>query len=130
MKNPEKYAAEMEAMTSEMMKIFSDPTAMQDMMEMMTGVGEILSDPAKLEEALEDIVKELEQWETDLSNDEKVEAARLQLLNDPDLTENPALREVFGTKEMKEIIGSKEKWRKTVQEGKDKLRMGGGGGEL
>ena len=113
-----------------MMKVFTDPEAMQGVVDMMTGVTEMLSDPKKLEEALEDIVRELEQWETDLGDVEKVEAARQQLLNSPDLTDNPALAEVFGTKEMKDIIGDKEKWRKTVMEGKERLRMGGGVGEL
>lgn len=130
LKNPKKYKREMKKMQDEMMKVFTDPEAMQGVVDMMTGVTEMLSDPKKLEEALEDIVRELEQWETDLGDAEKVEAARQQLLNSPDLTDNPALAEVFGTKEMKDIIGDKEKWRKTVMEGKERLRMGGGVGEL
>ena len=70
--NPEKYAKEVEAMTQEMMKVFTDPEAMSSIVEMMQGVGDILADPAKLEEAMLDIIKELDDWESALSDDEKV----------------------------------------------------------
>lgn len=112
LRNPKKYKKEMKKMTDDMMKMFTDPDAMKGMMDMVQGVGEMLADPEKLEEAIMDIARELEEWETELSGPEKVEAARQQLLSSPDLEDNPVLREVFESKEMRDIIGSKEKWRK------------------
>lgn len=111
-------------MTSEMMKVFSDPSAMAEIATMMSGIGEMLADPEKMQEALMDIAAELEDWETALSDDEKIEEARQQLLKDPDLAENPALASVFDTKEMREIINDPKKWRKQVKEGQEMLKGG------
>ncbi|GMH81489.1 hypothetical protein TrVE_jg13929 [Triparma verrucosa] len=122
--NPKKYEKEMKQMTSEMMKVFSDPSAMAEIATMMSGIGEMLADPEKMQEALMDIAAELEDWETALSDDEKIEEARQQLLKDPDLAENPALASVFDTKEMREIINDPKKWRKQVKEGQEMLKGG------
>ena len=111
-------------MTSEMRKVFSDPSAMAEIATMMSGIGEMLADPEKMQEALMDIAAELEDWETALSDDEKIEEARQQLLKDPDLAENPALASVFDTKEMREIINDPKKWRKQVKEGQEMLKGG------
>jgi len=122
--NPQKYEKEMKQMTEEMMKVFSDPSAMAEIANMMTSVGDMLADPEKIQEALIDIASELEDWETALSDDEKIEEARLQLLSDPDLAGNPALKSVFDTKEMREMINDPKKWRKQVKEGQAMLKGG------
>lgn len=114
----------MKQMTEEMMKVFSDPSAMAEIANMMTSVGDMLADPEKIQEALIDIASELEDWETALSDDEKIEEARLQLLSDPDLAGNPALKSVFDTKEMREMINDPKKWRKQVKEGQAMLKGG------
>merc|ERR1711865_726639 len=67
---------------------------------------------------------------SELSSDEKIEEARPQLLQDPELAGNPALAELFQSEEMKELLQDPVKWREQIKEGRDLLTesFGGGGG--
>ena len=123
-KNPAKYEKELEKMTQEIKNVLSDPKTMNEMMGMMKEVTDVLADPKKLEEAMMDIAKEMEEWETTLSDDDKIEEARLKLLDSPDLSSNPKVAGVFNTKEMKEIINDPVKWRENLKKGRDIMKGG------
>lgn len=60
-----------------------------------------------------------------LADDDKIEEARLQLLNDPNMAGNKAVSDMFGSEEMKEILNDPAMWRKSVKEGQ-KMLMGEG----
>merc|ERR1712194_854500 len=117
--NPEKFQAEMSKAFGQMKEVFNDPKALDTVVEMMTGFKEIMKDAdaamSKLGEVLQDA----------LADDEKIEEARLQLLNDPSVAGNQAMSDLFGSDEMKEILKDPEKWKKSVQEGQ-KMMMGEG----
>lgn len=120
--NPEKFEAEMAKAFGQMKEIFSDPQAMEQVVQMMKGFGEIMKDPTAAMSKLGGVLQDA------LADDEKIEEARLQLLNDPSVAGNKALSEMFGTDEMKEILNDPEKWRKSVKEGQ-KMLTGDGNGE-
>jgi len=128
--NPKKHKREIKKITDEMMAVFNDPEMMKEMIGMLSGMGEMLSDPEKMEAALLEIVSEFENWDADMGSDEKLEAARLEMLNNPDLASNPMLSSVFNTDEMQDILRDPKKWRETIQEGQQQMRRGGGVGEL
>lgn len=121
--NPEKFEAEMAKAFGQMKEIFSDPQAMEQVVQMMKGFGEIMSDPTAAMSKLGGVLQDA------LADDEKIEEARLQLLNDPSVAGNKALSDMFGTDEMKEILNDPEKWRKSVKEGQKMLTGDENGGE-
>lgn len=125
--NPRKYKKELKEMSDQVNALFTDPAALKEMIETMSGMAEMLSDPAKLEEALEEIAKEFEQWETDMNDDDKLEAARLEMLENPDLSSNPMLASVFNTDEMQEILKDSGKWKDAIKGGGAGRRRGGVG---
>lgn len=115
--NPELFAEKMSEAFGEMKKIFSDPKALDEVVQMMKGFGELMSDPkgamSKLGAVLQDA----------LADDEKIEEARLQLLSDP----SAAGVANFDSEEMQEILRDPVKWKKSVKEGQ-RMMMGGGVG--
>lgn len=119
--NPEKFEDEMTKAFGEMKEMFSDPKAMDQVVQMMQGFGSIMKDPAAAMSKLGGVLQDA------LADDDKIEEARLQLLNDPSVAGNPAVSEMFGTDEMKEILNDPEKWKKSVKEGQ-KMMMGQGEG--
>ena len=75
--NPDKYEKEMEEATSKMMEMFSDPNTFKDIASMMTNMGEMLNDPDKLSETMEDTMNELLlTLSAELDSDEKIEESR------------------------------------------------------
>jgi len=128
--NPRKYRREIKKITDELMSVLNDPSAMKDIIKMMSGVGDLLSDPAAMEAAMLEIADEFEKWESDMTDTDKLEAARVEMLANPDLASNPALAGVFNTKEMQDILNDPEKWAETVQEGQRKMRKGADAAEL
>ena len=119
--NPAKFEAEMSKAFGQMQEIFSDPKAMDQVVQMMKGFGEIMKDPAAAMSKLGGVLQDA------LADDDKIEEARLQLLNDPSVAGNKAVSDMFGTEEMKEILNDPIKWRKSVKEGQ-KMLMGDGEG--
>lgn len=113
--DPAKFEAEMTKAFGQMKEIFSDPKAMEQVVQMMKGFQEVMKDPQAAMSKLGAVLQDA------LSDDEKIEEARLQLLNDPDVAGNKALSDMFGTEEMKEILNDPVKWKKSVKEGQRML---------
>lgn len=115
--NPEKFQAEMDKAFGQMKEMFNDPEALDGVVEMMTGFRDIMQDPAAAMSKLGGVLQDA------LADDEKIEEARLQLLNDPSTAGNQAMSDMFGSEEMQEILKDPKKWKKSVQEGQ-KMLMG------
>jgi len=132
--NPEKFKESMTQAFGQMKEIFSDPKALDQVLQMMKGFGAIMQDPAAAMSKLGGVLQDV------LADDDKIEEARLQLLNDPSVAGNKAMSELFDSEEMQEILKDPVKWRKSVKEGqrmltgegaKDGAKAGGiGMGEL
>jgi hypothetical protein len=99
----------------QMKEIFSDPQAMDTVVQMMQGFGAIMKDPQAALSKLGGVLQEA------LADDDKIEEARLQLLNDPSVAGNNVLSDMFGTEEMQAILNDPVKWRKSVKEGQKML---------
>lgn len=117
--NPESFQNAMSEAFGQMKEILNDPSAVNAVVETLQGFGNIMKDPdavmSKLGEVLQDA----------LSDDDKIEEARMQLLSDPSVAGNKAISDMFGSEEMKEILNDPEKWRKSVKEGQKMLTGGG-----
>lgn len=113
--DPQKFQDTMGDAFDEMQKMFKDPDAMEAVTQVMKGVTDIMTDPAK---AMQTISKALGE---ELGDDEKIEEARLQLLADPGSAGNPALASLFENEEMQEILKDPEKWREQVRKGQEML---------
>lgn len=121
--DPDKFAAEMTKAFGQMKEMLSDPDAMDSVVQMMKGFGNIMQDPAAAMSKLGGVLQDA------LSDDDKIEEARLQLLNDPNVAGNKAISDMFGTEEMQEILNDPEKWKKNVKEGQ-RMMTGNAGGRL
>lgn len=122
--DPEKFEEAMAAAFGQMQEIFSDPKALETVVQMMKGFGEIMNDPTAAMSKLGGVLQEA------LADDDKIEEARMQLLNDPTVAGNKALSDMFGTEEMMEILNDPVKWKKTVKEGQRMLMGRGDDGQL
>lgn len=118
--DPAKFQEAMTAAFGQMQEIFSDPKAMDTVVQMLQGFGSIMKDPAAAMSKLGGVLQDA------LADDDKIEEARLQLLNDPSVAGNKAVSDMFGSEEMKDILNDPEKWKKSVKEGQ-KMLMGQGG---
>mmetsp|Transcript_1415 Transcript_1415/g.2122 ORF Transcript_1415/g.2122 Transcript_1415/m.2122 type:complete len:298 (+) Transcript_1415:51-944(+) len=116
--DPAKFEAEMSKAFGQMKEMFSDPEAMNEVVQMMKGFGNVMRDPAAALSKLGGVLQDA------LADDDKIEEARLQLLNDPSVAGNEAISEMFGTAEMQGILNDPEKWKKSVKEGQ-RMMMGG-----
>lgn len=118
--DPAKFQEQMSQAFEEMNKILSDPEALDAAMNMMSGMADMMANPdaamAKLAEA----------FSAELGDDDKIEEARLQLLEDPDSAGNPALASLFQDQNMKEILEDPVLWREQVKLGQEMLAGGGG----
>mmetsp|Transcript_47512 Transcript_47512/g.100936 ORF Transcript_47512/g.100936 Transcript_47512/m.100936 type:complete len:195 (-) Transcript_47512:147-731(-) len=117
--NPEKFEQEMTKALGQMKEMFNDPQAMDTVVQMMKGFGNIMKDPAAAMSKLGGVLQDA------LADDEKIEEARLQLLNDPSVAGNKAVSDMFGSEEMQEILNDPVKWKKSVKEGQ-RMLMGDG----
>lgn len=124
--DPDFFEQEMAKAFEQMTDIFSSPEAMQAATEMMKGYGDLMANP-------EETMKEIANFFTEeLGDDDKIEQARLQLLNDPEKAGHPALAEMFAGEEMQEVLRDPEKFREQVKIGQGMLLNGDnfGMGEL
>ena len=113
--DPAKFEEAMTKAFGQMKEIFSDPQAMDTVVQMMQGFGAIMKDPQAALSKLGGVLQEV------LADDDKIEEARLQLLNDPSVAGNNVLKDMFGTEEMQAILNDPVKWRKSVKEGQKML---------
>jgi alpha-amylase/alpha-mannosidase (GH57 family) len=118
--NPELFEAEMAKAFDEMNKILADPEALNAAMGMMQGMTNLLQDPS---EALKTIA---EAFNSELGDNDKIEEARLQLLENPEAAGNPAIANLFENADMQEILQDPLLWREQVKKGQ--LMMQGVGG--
>ena len=121
--DPAKFQEAMTAAFGQMQEIFSDPQAMDTVVQMLQGFGSIMKDPAAAMSKLGGVLQDA------LADDDKIEEARLQLLNDPSVAGNKAVSDMFGSEEMKDILNDPEKWKKSVKEGQKMLMGQGGAGD-
>lgn len=117
--NPAKFEVEMTKAFGQMKELFSDPQAMDTVVQMMKGFGNIMKDPAAAMSKLGGVLQDA------LADDDKIEEARLQLLNDPSVAGNKALSDMFSSNEMQDILNDPVKWKKSVKEGQ-RMLMGDG----
>jgi hypothetical protein len=113
--DPAKFEEAMTKAFGQMKEIFSDPQAMDTVVQMMQGFGAIMKDPQAALSKLGGVLQEA------LADDDKIEEARLQLLSDPSVAGNNVLSDMFGTEEMQAILNDPVKWRKSVKEGQKML---------
>lgn len=121
--DPAKFEEAMTKAFGQMKEIFSDPKALDTVVDMMQGFGAIMKDPEAAMSKLGGVLQEV------LADDDKIEEARLQLLNDPSVAGNNVLADMFDSDEMKAILNDPVKWRKSVKEGQ-KMLNGDDGGRL
>lgn len=112
-KDPNKLENDVRAAMKQMGELVQDPSYIKQM-------SEILSNPSDYVETLKDTLSGgLGDLNGLLDDDEKIEEARLQILENPDL-----LGPMFSTKDMKEMLNDPVKWRESVKEGKSLLSKG------
>lgn len=99
-----------------MKDIFSDPAMIQDAMNMMQGVGQ---------DAMQDMAK---MFSENLDTDEKIEEARLEVLSNPEVLNNPMMAGMFQSEEFKDVINDPKKWRESIKEGQKAFSQGAGQG--
>jgi hypothetical protein len=119
--DPAKFQEQMASAFEEMNKVLNDPESLNAAFSMMSGMMDMLGDP-------ESAMKKLaETYSNELNDDAKIEEARLQLLANPEMAENPMLASLFGDEDMKDILNDPIKWRNQVKKGQEML-LGGGAG--
>merc|ERR1712232_213164 len=115
--NPEQLEQEMKAAMDQLRDLFSDPEALDAAAQIAQSLTDFLSDPSKLAEAMNELT-------AGLSDDDKIEEARLQLLSNPELAGNPELASLFESDEMKDILKDPVAWRESVKKGKNMMFNG------
>lgn len=124
--DPAAFEKDIKDAFNQMNDLFTNPEMVGSVMDMMKGMGSVMANP---EAALGELAKVMA---GELDDDDKIEEARLQLLQNPDLA-GGALSAIFDTDEMREILNDPEKWKQSVKEGQGMLLGGAGGagvGEL
>jgi uncharacterized membrane-anchored protein YjiN (DUF445 family) len=123
--NPKYFELKMRESFDQMKDIFNNPEIMKAALDGMTKFQQAMADPGKF---YSELAKALQ---SDFASDEKIEEARLQLIANPEVAENPLLSAVFQSDEMKDLLQDPVKWRASVKEGQDMLlHQGAGIGEL
>jgi len=117
-KNPELLKKDMKEGISQMKDALSDPEAMNAAMDAMKNFGELMADPTALNDAMKGVTDVMSTLSTDMSSDDKIEEARLQILSDPSFGGNEALANIYSTDEMKALLKDSNKWRDAVKMGK------------
>jgi len=108
--NPDKLETDVREAMKQMGELVKDPSYIKQMSEILSNPGEYLE---SLKDAFGGGAGDMAGL---LDNDEKIEEARLQLLENPDI-----FGPMFSTKEMKEILNDPVKWRESVNDGKNLL---------
>jgi len=112
--NPEKFDEEMSKAFAEMQKVFSDPETLDAAAKLMGGFSDALQNPEKAMNQIADL------FSKELGDDDKIEEARLKLLEDPE-NAGEALASMFQNDEMKDILHDPIKWRESVKKGQGML---------
>jgi len=125
--DPEYFEQKMRESFSQMKDVFGDPEMIKGAMQAMQGGGEEqMKQMAKL-------------FSEELDTDEKIEQARIEVMSNPEIMENPMLKTMFQTDEFKEVITDPKKWRESIKEGQkafagfgadEAIGQGAGVGEL
>lgn len=118
--NPQKLEEEMKAAMNQLKELFNDPEAMDTATQIAQGLSDMLTDPEKMMAAMAELTDSL-------SDDDKIEEARLQLLANPEMAGSADLAELFGSSEMKDILNDPIAWRESVKKGKN-MMFGGADG--
>jgi len=121
--NPQQLEQEMKAAMDQLKDLFADPEAMNAATEIAQGLTGLLTDPSKLAEAMAEMTSQL-------SDDDAVEEARLQILANPELLGNSGMEELFAGEDMMKILKDPVAWKKAITEGKDMLFADGAKAEL
>jgi len=122
----------------ELAKLKADPAYFEKTIRESFGqMSELFSNPDLLQAATKGLLDTKDSFSEfastitqGLDSDEKIEEARLELLNNPEFHDNPIFESLFNNAEMKDVLGDAEKFRKSVKEGKNDLLQGAGVGEL
>ena len=124
-KNPKKMIKDIKNQAREMDKMMSSPEMMQQIKETTESIVEMMSNPEKMEAAFNEIVRELEEWDTDLAGAEKIEEARRMLLDGTlDTANTPALKSIFQDTEMQKMLNDRKKFQNEIAK-KQGNRRGG-----
>lgn len=113
--DPNYFEQKMRESFQQMGDLFSDKETITKTAEMMKGMTEMMNDPSamnKLSEALQEHTHD----------DKKIEEMRLSLLNG-EFDAMPAMKQMFGTPEMADILNDPKKFRETVQEGMNVMNL-------
>jgi len=116
--NPELLKTDMQEGIAQMKQAFDDPETINAAMQAMSSFGELMSDPKALNDAMKGVSDLMGSLSSDMSNDDKIEEARLKILSDPSFGGNNGLASIYGTDEMKELLSDSTKWRDAVKLGK------------
>lgn len=114
--DPEYFEEQMRTAFDQMAGIFNDP----DVLGSVTGAMQAMGDPAMLE--FNNLLRE------GMTDDVKLEEARLQLLSNPKLSDNKLLSAIFEQEEFQEIVKDAEKWKGAFREGQDMMKKQFGAG--
>ena len=117
--DPAYFEQKMQESFEQMQGIFNDPEILKAATETMGGISEIMKNPGLLDDVLKSMI--------DFDDDDKIEEARLKILQDPDGA-HPMLKEMFQSDEMQEILKDPVKWRESVKEGQGMLNQGAAAG--
>ena len=119
--DPEYFELRMRESFDQMKDLFGDPDMVKTMTDAMGGMKNLMDSGGALMKELNDVLSG-----GDLEDDEKIEEARLKLLNG-DFSDNPFLKEMMDNDEMKALLKDKKKWAESVKEGMSGL-LGGANG--
>lgn len=113
--DPEYFEQQVKESFGQMKDIFSNPDMLKMAGETVTGLTKELFGKGGMMDEFTNALN-------DLSDDDKIEEARLKLLQDPDVAGNPSLAAMFKSPEMKEVLQDPKKWRESVKQGQGILK--------
>lgn len=115
--NPERLESQMKDAISQMNEVFEDPESLKQVTDVANSIVRALEDP-DAEGGLKNLMSKMLDVEQD---DDKIEDARLQLLENPELAGTSELASLYNSPEMREILNDPVKWRETVKKGQGLL---------
>lgn len=119
--DPDYFELKMRESFDQMQGMFKDPEMVQAMTSAMTGMKELFGSSQALAGEMSKLLEG-----GDLTDDDKLEEARLQLLSG-DFGSNPLLEEMLKSDELKGVLKDPKKWRESVKEGVAGMKGGFGG---
>eukprot|EP00523_Entomoneis_sp_CCMP467_P005484 CAMPEP_0168744244 /NCGR_PEP_ID=MMETSP0724-20121128/13991_1 /TAXON_ID=265536 /ORGANISM="Amphiprora sp., Strain CCMP467" /LENGTH=282 /DNA_ID=CAMNT_0008791897 /DNA_START=127 /DNA_END=975 /DNA_ORIENTATION=+ len=121
--DPAYFELKMRESFGQIKDMFDKPEMAEMMTQAMQGMTEMFSASGELMQEIEKLVSSGE-----LTDDTKIEEARLQLLTG-DFENNPLLKEMLQKQEMLDIVKDPVKFRQGVKQGQQALGLGGLGGQ-